>query len=178
MNTIKIFAMLVSVVLIGVATFVWSGLYPIGADVPHYRVTHWLLESLRERAIDRASLEITLPQLEDASMLLSGGADYNDMCASCHLQPGKRERHFSVGLYPSPPDLTARSSTDRGMDDEARRQFWIIKHGIKASGIPAWGKTLDDDRIWAMVAFLRQLPELSPAQYQILTARGEASMPM
>ena len=178
MNTIKIVATIASVAFIGVATFVWSGLYPIGADMPHYRVTHWLLETLRERAIDRAASEITLPQLDDASMLLSGGADYNDMCASCHLRPGKRESDFSVGLYPSPPDLTVRSSTDRGGEDEARRQFWIIKHGIKASGMPAWGKTHDDDRIWAMVAFLRQLPELSPEQYQILTARGEAPMPM
>ncbi len=178
MNTIKIVAMLVSVVLIGVATFVWSGLYPIGADVPHYRVTHWLLVTMRERAIDRAACEITLPQLDDASMLLSGGADYNDMCASCHLRPGKRESDFSVGLYPTPPDLTASGSTDRGREDEARRQFWIIKHGIKASGMPAWGKTHDDDRIWAMVAFLRRLPELSPEQYQILTARDEVPMPM
>jgi mono/diheme cytochrome c family protein len=178
MKTIKIVGVIACVVLIVVATFVWSGLYPIGADVPHYRATHWLLETLRDRAINRADREITLPQLDDANMLLSGGADYNDMCASCHLRPGERESDFSVGLYPSPPDLTVRSPTDRGREDEARRQFWIIKHGIKASGMPAWGKTHDDDRIWAMVAFLRQLPELSPEQYQILTARGEAPMPM
>ena len=50
------------------------------------------------------------------------------------------------------------------------RIFGVIKHGIKASGMPAWGKTHDDQRIWAMVAFIKQLPTLTPNQYQVLTA--------
>lgn len=49
----------------------------------------------------------------------------------------------------------------------------MIKHGIKASGMPAWGPTHDDQRIWAVVAFLQKLPELTPQQYQVLTARSE-----
>jgi mono/diheme cytochrome c family protein len=53
-----------------------------------------------------------------------------------------------------------------------RRRFWIIKHGIKASGMPAWGPGHDDERLWNMVALLKRLPDLSPEQYQILTARG------
>jgi mono/diheme cytochrome c family protein len=52
----------------------------------------------------------------------------------------------------------------------ARKNFWVIKHGIKASGMAAWGKTHDDQRIWAMVAFIKQLPTLTPEQYQVLTA--------
>ncbi len=82
-----------------------------------------------------------------------------------------------AGLYPAPPDLTshneAHDEEHGGFEAAARRQFWIIKHGIKASGMPAWGLTHDDQRIWAMVAFLQKLPELSEMQYQILTARGE-----
>ena len=53
--------------------------------------------------------------------------------------------------------------------------FWIVKHGIKASGMPSWGPTHDDQRIWAMVAFLQKLPQLTPEQYQILTARDESN---
>lgn len=51
--------------------------------------------------------------------------------------------------------------------------FWIIKHGVKMSAMPAWGATHDDRRMWAMVVFLQQLPRLTPAQYQILTARAD-----
>jgi len=113
-------------------------------------------------------------------MLLSGGADYNDMCAGCHLKPGVKSSDMAMGLYPRPPNLAMSASEHgHGGDDHgdaatsAARQFWIIKHGIKASGMPAWGKTHDDSRIWAMVAFLQKLPQLDETQYQILTARAE-----
>ena len=48
--------------------------------------------------------------------------------------------------------------------------FWVIKHGIKASGMPAWGKSMGDEYIWGMVAFLQQLPKLDAAQYKALVA--------
>lgn len=173
----KAAAIITSAILVGAvgAGYLFSGLYPVGADVPHTRPVLWLLQTLRERSIERASRDIAVPPLDDPQSLLSGGADYNDMCAGCHLKPGRKESDFSVGLYPRPPNLTARVDDPGGRHDDemqtARRRFWVIKHGIKASGMPAWGRTHDDQRIWAMVAFLRRLPELTPLQYQILTAR-------
>lgn len=163
------------IALVGAGLFLYSGLYPIGADVSHNRLTYWLLETLRERSVARAASDIEIPEeLDSADRLLSGGADYNDMCADCHLKPGKTESDFSIGLYPSPPNLT-RTEDETGADNAAlKRQFWIIKHGIKASGMPAWGPTHSDERIWNMVAFLQRLPELSEQQYQILTTRGDA----
>jgi hypothetical protein len=50
----------------------------------------------------------------------------------------------------------------------AAEEFWVIKHGIKATGMPAWGVTHSDDMLWDVVAFLRKLPDLSPAEYQAL----------
>jgi len=156
----------------------------MGADTPHNSATYWLLETLRERSVVRAAEELVVPaDIKSAERLLAGGADYNDMCASCHLKPGVTENDFSLGLYPSPPNLTLSDSDEiqtQAADVEAtnaaiKRQFWIIKHGIKASGMPAWGANHDDPRIWNMVAFLQRLPELSAVQYQILTARNKAS---
>ncbi|MCK5791468.1 MAG: cytochrome c [Ketobacter sp.] len=167
--------------LVGAGLFIYSGLYPIGADVPHNKLTYWLLETLREESIARAARDIPIPpNLDSPERLLAGGADYNDMCAGCHLKPGKTESDFSIGLYPSPPNLAVTADAhghDHGDHSESnepglQRQFWIIKHGIKASGMPAWGSTHSDERIWNMVAFLQRLPTLSEAQYQILTARG------
>ncbi|HXF07479.1 c-type cytochrome [Thermomonas hydrothermalis] len=161
--------------------FLYSGWYPIGADVPHNGLTYWALETLRERSIARASADIEVPgDLGTPKRLLAGGADYNDMCAGCHLRPGEKESDFTLGLYPVPPNLSLpHAQADRkDLTAQARRRFWIIKHGIKASGMPAWGPTHDDERIWNMVAFLQRLPELTPEQYQILTARSdEEAMP-
>jgi hypothetical protein len=71
---------------------------------------------------------------------------------------------LSRGLYPAPPALA-----ELGAPDPARA-FWVIKHGIKASGMPAWGKSMSDEYIWNMVAFLQKMPEMSPEQYQALVA--------
>lgn len=157
--------------VVSIFGFLYSGLYPIGADDSHTRIVYWALETLRERSVANASKDILVPALEDSKLLLSGGPDYNEMCAGCHLKPDKTESDLSLGLYPVPPNLTI-SHGDHGADhDNPAQRFWVIKHGIKASGMPAWGLTHDDERIWAMVAFLQKLPELTSFQYQILTAR-------
>jgi mono/diheme cytochrome c family protein len=156
--------------------FIYSGLYPMGADDSHNEVTYWALETLRERSVARASADLEVPaDLGSPDRLLSGGADYNEMCSGCHLKPGTTQNDLSQGLYPQPPDLTDPSGYGDDAQAQIRQRFWIIKHGIKASGMPAWGPGHDDERIWNMVAFLQRLPELSQDQYQILTARGEQS---
>lgn len=171
-------ALLLSGIAIAAAVgFIYSGLYPIGADTPHSRPVYWVLETLRERSIARAASDIAVPPLDDPQMLLAGAADYDAMCADCHLKPGTAGSDLSAGLYPAPPNLATPADShghEHAEDSQAvRRQFWIIKHGIKASGMPAWGPTHDDRRIWAMVAFLQRLPNLTRVQYQILTARDQ-----
>lgn len=160
--------------------FIYSGIYPVGADTPHFQATTWALTTLRESSISRSSEGIVVPDLGSPELLLAGGSDYNEMCTGCHLQPGVTESDMATGLYPSPPNLSGTADAhghshsqagNKNPEAQAKRLFWIIKHGIKASGMPAWGPTHDDERIWAMVAFLQRLPELTPQQYQILTAR-------
>ncbi|WP_158608604.1 nuclear transport factor 2 family protein [Stagnimonas aquatica] len=173
----------IAVVAIGGLGFIYSGVYPMGADDPHIKPVYWALDTLRERSIAVRASGIEVPPLDDPDMLLAGGADYNDMCAGCHLKPGKKSSEMSAGLYPQPPNLSLGAEGHAGHEGghgdvttSAARQFWIIKHGIKASGMAAFGPTHDDARIWAMVAFLQKLPTLDAAQYQILTARAEGDM--
>ena len=71
---------------------------------------------------------------------------------------------MSKGLYPAAPELA------RGGDLSPAEQFWVIKHGVKLSAMPAWGKTHSDDLIWDMVAFIRQLPKMGPDQYKAAVA--------
>jgi mono/diheme cytochrome c family protein len=103
-----------------------------------------------------------VPALDDAKLIETGARHYAEMCSDCHLAPGKSESEIRAGLYPQPPDLT------RHLHASPAEAFWVIKHGIKMSGMPAWGKTHDDSSIWGLVAFLQKLPELTPAQYLAL----------
>lgn len=177
MQTIKILLLLGILGIISAGAFIYSGIYPIGADVPHNKFSYWIFEQVRENSIERAAKDIKVPDLKSPELLLSGGADYNDMCASCHLKPGQKDSDMSLGLYPVPPNLSLANHGGEHGDEEndasgLKKMFWTIKHGIKASGMPAWGITHDDGRIWAMVAFINKMPELTQDQYQVLTARN------
>lgn len=180
---IKSFMIAAIILLVAVFGIIFSGIYPMGADTPHSKLSYWMLETLRERSIERSAADIEVPDLSSSDLLIAGGPDYNEMCAACHLKPGIEQTDLSIGLYPKPVNLSeplAKGDNEQLVQHQAaiaRRNFWIIKHGIKASGMPAWGPTHDDQRIWAMVAFIKKLPELSPAAYQILTARDGSQAP-
>ena len=153
----------VAATVIGIAAYAWSGLYNVGADVPHWAITFRALQTFRDRSIRRRSEGIRAPDLSDPRLILKGAGQYAAMCAACHLQPGVENSEMRAGLYPRPPVLSkARVS--------ARDAFWVIKHGIKMSAMPAWGGSHDDATIWSMVAFLQKLPNLTQRQYEGLVA--------
>lgn len=151
--------------LVVLAGWLWSGSYDIGADAPHWKVTEKLIGVLRERSIETRLADIKVPQLDDQALIAEGAAHYSQMCTQCHLAPGMTGSDTREGLYPQPPNLTKFAPDP----DEA---FWIIKHGIKMSGMPAWGKTHSDQKIWAMVAYLQKQPTMGEAQYRELTAHA------
>ena len=91
------------------------------------------------------------------------------MCSGCHLAPGMKRTEISQGLYPRAPELR------RGSHLTPAEEFWVVKHGIKMTGMAAWGVTHDDDLLWDIVAFLRKLPELSADQYQTLVKSAPKS---
>lgn len=167
----------VFIAIVGVFTVVSSGIINIGADQLHTPIVHGFLETARERSIENASKDIVVPDLQQVDMISSGGADYKDMCAGCHLAPDATQTDLSEYLYPKPPNFTKAEVVERfNSEAGAQQSFWAIKHGIMASGMPAWGATHDDERMWAMVAFIRALPELDEAQYTLLTTRFDSDM--
>ena len=151
-------------VLIGAAAVgIYSGLYNIAADVPHTQPLYWLLETIRERSVEARARDISVPNdLKDPNRISRGAGQYADMCSGCHLAPGMKRTEISQGLYPRAPEL--RRTTTLTPEE----QFWVVKHGIKMTGMPAWGVTHDDDVLWDVVAFVRKLPELTPEQYETL----------
>ncbi len=152
-----------ALVMIG-ALAVASGLYNVGADEPHWSIVHGLLNVTRERSIAAHASDLEVPNLDDADAARRGAGNYDAMCAGCHLAPGTGESELSAGLYPAPPNLT------RPVPLDSAEAFWVIKHGIKATGMAAWGKHMEDTYIWDLVAFLKILPSLSPEQYTAAVA--------
>ena len=147
------------------AVFVWSGIYDVAADEPHTAAVQALLTTLRERSMQTRAEKIAVPDLNDPAQVVKGAGNYAAMCVACHLAPGMDESEISKGLYPTPPNLSKEAV-------EPGHAFWAIKHGIKASGMPAWGKSMDEQSMWSLAAFLQKLPKLDAAQFHEMVERS------
>ena len=156
----------------GGAVFIGSGVYDIGADDHHTKIVLAVIEKLREHSIEARTRSLEVHPVSDPARIAVGGQRYAVLCVTCHLAPGVTKSDIRPGLYPHPPNLA------QGETQEERRAFWIIKHGIKMSAMPAWGKTLDDAAIWELVAFVRKMPEMTPETYaEVSNLRNEAPVP-
>ena len=159
---------LIVALLLAAAAFIFFGVYNIAADAPHTRIVYSLLDSLRDRSIAIRAQDITPPADLDAPARIASGAGlYGEMCSGCHLGPGVEKSEMSQGLYPQAPDLAK-------VQHDPAETFWIIKHGVQLTAMPAWGKTHPDPLIWDMVAFVRELPSMSPDDYQRLVTSAPA----
>jgi mono/diheme cytochrome c family protein len=149
---------MVAIAILAVA-FLLSGIYDIGADDHQTMPVLALFKLLRERSIAVRSSSVDAPDLEDPLKIVAGADRYSSLCASCHLAPGVLDTPIHLGLDPRAPNLTQFESS------KTQRAFWIIKHGIKMSAMPAWRDSLRDEEIWDIVAFLRKMPLLSEEAY-------------
>lgn len=103
-------------------------------------------------------------------MVAKGGRHYRESRQTCHAGPGAERGEMARGLRPAPPEL-AREATHWS----SAELFWIVKHGIKMTGMPAWGESHGDEDLWTIVAFLERLPKLSPKEYHELTSGSGAA---
>jgi len=158
-------AVVLGVLALGAGAFVYSGIYNIGADDHHTKPVFAVLQTLRENSIHARSKDIAVPDLNDPQLILKGAGQYAAMCTQCHLKPGMKDSEIRPGLYPQPPNLSQ-------VRVEPKEAFWVIKHGIKMSAMPAWGGSHDDQTMWSMVAFLQKLPDMTPQQYKDIVAKA------
>ncbi|WP_432741513.1 cytochrome c [Methylobacter sp. G7] len=143
-----------------------AGAIDMAADKPHSPAVHRLIEWAREQSIARRATGIVPPDdLSDADRIRRGAGNYDAMCANCHLSPGIEDSEIRKGLYPTPSNLS-RPANAADSDRTDARRFWIVKHGVKASGMPAWSKGgMEDEAIWDLTAFLKIMTSLSPEEY-------------
>lgn len=176
--TIRLTWMRVLVALLGVGAagmlFAWSGVFNIAASSGHWAITDWFLHWTMRNSVKTHSFLDTPadPRMQDGE-LVSAAGHFAAACASCHGAPGVRPSPVMQKATPHAPDLAvnAKEWSDRHL-------FYILEHGVKFTGMPAWGAAGRHDEIRRMVAFVRRLPTMTPAGYRRLSgaATGAASV--
>lgn len=173
--TADVIKMLVGIIGVGIViggVIVWTGAYNVAATEPHYAMTASLFSTARDRAISVRANGITPPpSWPENADLKRGFRSYHEMCVVCHAAPGITDSVVRRGLNPEPPKLTEDQVQQRA-DAEL---FWIITHGIKMTGMPAFGLTHTEAEIWEVVAFLRRLASMQPTEYKKLLEQSEWS---
>jgi mono/diheme cytochrome c family protein len=153
----------VALLAAGVVFYAWSGRYNIAATQPHWAVTTAFLEMLKDRSIAAHSAGIQAPDLNDPQVADAAFGHYHGMCRRCHGAPQVPPDEFAKGLYPSPPGMTeGHIQEERGPG----QLYWIVKHGLKMTGMPAFGPTHDEKQLWGLVAIVREMPAMTAAQYR------------
>jgi mono/diheme cytochrome c family protein len=154
----------IATLIVAAIILLYSGAYDIAASQPHTGPTRWALNTLKRRSVAAHAGNPQVPALTDSALISRGAGEYREMCATCHGAPGVNRAAIGKGITPEPPDLAKVGPT--WSDAELH---WILQNGIKLAGMPAFGGTHDDRTIWGMVAFVRQLPHMSPADYDRIT---------
>lgn len=140
-----------------------SGIMPIKASSGHWAITAWFLSFSMERSVATHSFPIEPPPLDEPLLILKGAGHYETGCRPCHGSPTLHHPRIPQAMTPHPPYLPETIP-----EWESEELFYIVKHGVKFTGMPAWPTQKRDDEVWAVVAFLREFPELSADEYQRL----------
>ncbi len=147
--------------IVGGAALIYSGVYNVAADKDHTVMVKWILGTAMSNSV-KAHAGGTMPPagFDAEDHVREGFRLFDEMCVQCHGAPGKQPGEVGQGLRPQSPELSqvAHRWTPAQL-------FWILKHGIIATGMPAFGSTHTEGQLWDLVAFVQRLRSLSSEQY-------------
>jgi cytochrome c553 len=149
------------VAALGGFLFAASGIMPIKASSGHWPITAWLLNFTMRRSVITHSLGVNAPKLDDAALVAKGATHYEFGCRPCHGGPHLPQPVIAGHMTPHPPHLPPEIPKW-----ESEELFYIVKHGVKFTGMPAWPAQQRDDEVWSVVAFLLKMPKLTAQEYQ------------
>ena len=165
----------ITVIIVGAIlslVVIFSGVCSVAATQEDPAIVQWVLSTAMDHSVENHAKSITAPALDNAAMRQAGFVHYDQMCVMCHGAPGASRGRFARGLNPEPPSLAPEIE-----EWSPAELFWITKHGIKMTGMPAFSPTRSDDEIWSIVAFLQTLPDLTPEQYLAMRKPQTAAQP-
>lgn len=144
-----------------VVVVLWLGLVQISASSGHWAITDWVLHAVMRQSVKFHAAGLDAPDLSDPALLRRGAGHFESGCAACHGSPAQPRGPVVMSMTPHPPDLATRIDDWRPQD-----LFWVVKHGVKFTGMPAWPTQARDDEVWSMVAFLQALPGMDAEAYR------------
>jgi mono/diheme cytochrome c family protein len=161
-------------VVIAAGAFFFGGFYSVAATSEDPGVVNWVLIQVRQASVARHARDAPPRSLDDAALVRTGARLFSERgCVNCHGAPGVEWAKFSEGLRPGPPDLKEIVN-----DREPRQLFWVVKNGIKMTGMPSFSAAgVADQDIWAIVAFVKKLPTVSEADYKAWTPPAPSGNP-
>lgn len=147
---------------------VYSGAYNVAATEDHVSLVRWAFDTTFHNSVARRAPEPPERGAPGPDALAAGARAYRSTCQHCHAGPGVERSAWTSGMRPRPPHL-AEAATHWKLGEV----FWIAKHGVKMTGMPAFGPTQDDRTLWRIAAFVKRLPALTPEEYKALGAEDE-----
>ncbi|WP_042445592.1 c-type cytochrome [Azospirillum sp. B510] len=151
----------------GALAFIYSGIYDVTATTPHDPLVGWAMHETYERSTDRAVAGLQAPEnLETPEAVQAGARFYKDNCVVCHGAPGIAASPAAQGLNPEAPLLLKATRKNN-----PAKMFWVIKTGVRMTGMPAFGKSTPDETLWQVAAFLHKSRGISNADFAALSAR-------
>lgn len=162
------FAGLLTLVIF-VLVLIYGGLIDVAADAKPSATTRWVLRTTMVHSVRSRAATVNQPAVGEEA-LPEGASSYRSMCVSCHGAPGIEPDALAEGLHPQPPRLAEKAGKWSNAE-----LFWIVKHGIKMTGMPAYGPTHDDKALWPIVLFVAKLPQMTENEYQSLLETARTS---
>ncbi len=130
---------------------------------------------IRRWSVPAREKERRNPVIMTPELFSQARAHWADHCASCHANDGSGRTEIGRNLYPKPPDM--RQPITQGQSDG--ELYYVIQNGVRLTGMPAWGAAgHEDQETWALVAFIRTLPTLTPDDIKQLEQLNPRSVAM
>ena len=140
--------------------FIFSGIYNVAADKPDPPAIVWVLKTVRTNSIHPRADKVMIPAYVKDIPAYIGFSRFHTTCERCHGAPGVEQSGFAEGMYPRPPDLMKSVK-----NFSVKHIFWVIRNGIKTTGMPSFEKTLTDKELWTLAVSVKHLPVTSPQEY-------------
>ena len=162
----------VLVLLIGGIGSALLGFLPTRANTPPPQMEVHLAMSALDNSVDRHAPRANNPIPPSDENLIAGLKIYTMNCALCHGGIDRKPSTLEKSFYPPPPNLILDP-----LDDPEWHIYFIIRNGVRYTGMPAWDKTLSEADMWKVTAFLSHLEKLPPAVQDFWKKAGGVASP-
>ena len=131
------------VLLIGSLGLALLGFLPTRANTTPPAMESHIAMSAMDSSVERHAPRVNNPVPPTDENLIEGVKIYTMNCALCHGGIDRQASPLASSFYPPPPSLLVDSP-----DDPEWHLYYVIRNGVRYTGMPAWDKALSETDIW------------------------------